>query len=96
MRFEEIEIRWTRSSVKHIARHRIHPSEVEECVFDNEPIVYRTTREGEKRYLVLCQCPENGRYLLVVLTEPDEGGYVRVITVRDMTKEERKLYRRKR
>ena len=96
MRFEEIEIRWTRSSVRHIARHRIHPYEVDECVFDNEPIVYRTTREGEKRYLVLCQCPESGRYLLVVLTEPSESGYVRVITARDMTKEERKLYRKRR
>ena len=96
MRLEEIEIQWTRSSINHIARHGVHPFEVEECIFSGDSIVLRTSKKGEKRYLVLCQCPTSGRFLLVVLTEPNERGQVRVITARDMTKEERRLYKKRR
>lgn len=96
MRFKDIEIRWTRSSINHIARHNVHPFEVEECIFSDDPIVLRTTRKGKKRYLVLCQCPISGRFLLIVLTEPNERGQVRVITARDMTKDERRLYKKRR
>jgi len=93
MRFEEIIIKWTEWSIEHIARHSVEPHEVEECIFENEPVVLKTLKKGRgrDRYVILCRCP-HGRYLMIVLSKPDEYGYVKVITARDMTKRERRYY----
>ena len=98
MRFEEVEIRWTRRSINHIARHGVQPYEVEECLFENAPIVMQPLKKGKKkdRYMILCQCPENGRYLFIVTTKPDKNNQVRVITARNMNEEEKRLYWKRR
>jgi len=98
MCFEEIEIRWTRESIKHIARHGVQPYEVEECLFENVPIVMQPLKKGKKkdRYMILCQCPESGRYLFIVTTKPDKNNQVRVITARNMNEEEKRLYWKRR
>lgn len=95
MRIERINIEWTEWSIQHIARHGVKTFEVEGCLFDDEPIVMRSQQKKQDRYIVLCQCP-HGRYLLVVISKPDNQGYVRVITARDMTKRERRLYEERR
>jgi len=36
---KEAEIRWTRRSINYIARHGVQPYEIEECLFENAPVV---------------------------------------------------------
>ena len=96
MRFEEIEIQWTRRSIDHISLYGVQPYEVEKCLFENVPIVMQPLKRKKKkdRYMILCQCPENGRYLFVVTTKPDKNNQIRVITARGMNEEEKRLYRK--
>ncbi len=84
------QILWNAESVAHISRHRITPQEVEEAVFDGNPLVFKTR---DKRYVVLSQTL-SGRYLMVVIAFKLKGR-VSVITARDMDEKERKYYRRR-
>ena len=92
MNIERVDIKWTTSSINHIARHGVDPFEVEECIYEDSPRVFKTVRRGELRYIVYCRCV-SGRYLTVVITPP-KNGFIRVITARDMTERERSKYRR--
>ena len=79
-----------RSRRAHIARHAVSPDEVEEVLVE-EPLVLRGP---DDRYLAYGRT-ENGRWVFVVyVTRP--RGRVRVLTARDMTERERRLYQRKR
>ncbi len=81
---------WDEENVSHIADHGVTPEEVEEAL-TNAPVVLRG-RDG--LYLAHGQT-ENGRLLFVVsATRP--GGRIRVITARDMTEPEKRLWRRRR
>ena len=92
MRIEDVEIDWTWASIEHIARHGVDPEEVEECIYEDAPMVFRTYRKGKLRYVIYCRC-QGGKYLTVVVTPP-ENGFIRVITARDMTAGEKAKYRR--
>ncbi len=87
MRIQDFE--WDDENVEHIARHDVNPEEVEEACY-LKPYVLRG-RQG--RYLVYSQT-EEGRYLLVVGHYLGQGMF-RVITARDMTESERRLYKNK-
>ncbi|HEW91693.1 MAG TPA: hypothetical protein ENF81_04040 [Thermotogaceae bacterium] len=95
MKIENISIKWTKWSIEHISRHNVQPEEVDICLFDNEPIVFKASKKSKDRYVVLCQCP-HGRYLMIVISIPDSQGNVKVITARDMVNRERKYYLSKR
>jgi uncharacterized DUF497 family protein len=73
----------------HIERHGFSPEEVKEVFAGNHKI--RRTRE--KRYIVLGETLD-GRSAFVVFQRLS-GGFVRVITARDMEANERRLFRRK-
>lgn len=80
---------WTSDRIEHVEQHGISVEEVEEvCQTD-----YWIRRGRRRRYLAYGQT-ESGRYLLVVL-KPESGGKFKVITARDMTDSERRLYRRR-
>ncbi|MBI2899411.1 MAG: BrnT family toxin [Planctomycetes bacterium] len=81
---------WDEANEEHIARHGVTPGEAEE-VFLRRMLV---TRSRRGRYLVLGQSGA-GRHLSVIV-ERRSGGLVRVVTVRDMSDAERRLYARKR
>lgn len=81
---------WDAHNVDHIARHNVEPAEVEEAVFGKRLIL---RARGKNRY-VLYGRTHSGRYLLVVL-EHLEGKEFYVVTARDMTDSEKRLYRRK-
>ena len=81
------DFKWDDENVSHIARHNIDPDEVEEACYQR-PFVLKG-REG--RYLVYGQA-EDGRYLLVVGHYLGQGVF-RVITARDMSDSERRLYK---
>jgi uncharacterized DUF497 family protein len=73
-------------------RHQVTPEEAED-VFFHEPLVIRSDArhsKGEKRYFALGQT-SGGRRLFVAFTVRRK--LVRVISVRDMNRNESKVYR---
>lgn len=82
---------WDEENEAHIARHGISPFEVEEAILFSKP-VYQRSREGK---YVAYAVTENGRYLLVVFVIKGSRR-IRVITVRDMSEQEKRYYRKKR
>lgn len=93
MNIKRVDILWTQDAIEHIARHSVVPEEVECCIYQNAPRVFKVYRAGKERYIIYCQCPDSGRYLTIVVTPP-KNGYIRIITARDMTSKEKAKYRR--
>lgn len=84
------ELLWDERSEEHIARHGVHPFEVEEAVSDRDARFYRV---GAERYAVL-GATFAGRYLFVVL-QPLGSGLAQVRTARDMSDPEKRRYKRR-
>ena len=84
------ELEWDERNEAHIAEHEVTPLEVEEVIFEDAPHYRRGPGKGI--YHVYGQTGA-GRYLFVVLKLLG-GGRGRVITAREMTRKERRLYRR--
>ena len=81
---------WDDENVVHLTRHAVSPEEVQE-VLVAEPLVLRGP---DDRYLAYGRT-ENGRWVFAVYVIRPQGR-IRVLTARDMTEGERRLYRRKR
>lgn len=82
---------WDEDNIAHIARHSVHPDEVEELAFDDEPWI-RKGREGT-RYMLGYTI--SGRYLFVVYRLKDKG-LAWVITAMEMDDKSRRLYKKRR
>jgi hypothetical protein len=84
---------WDESSIqKNWERHSVTPEEAEE-IFFHEPLVVRTDvrrRGAEKRYYALGQT-NSGRLLFVAFTIRHK--LIRVISARDMNRNEAEVYR---
>lgn len=76
-------------NVQHIKSHHVDPVEVEEIFEFLEEVLVRRTRQD---YRLAYGRTAAGRYLLVVFLIKHYRT-VRVITARDMSREERRLYR---
>ena len=85
------ELLWPQDRIEHIARHNVHPYEVEEVCF-SIPFIQRTKSHGENPvYYVLGQT-DAGRYLFCLIIQFPEGrGYP--VTARPMTDKEKRRYR---
>ena len=73
-------------------RHRVTPAECEELFF-NRPLVVETDAKhssGEDRLYALGQS-DSGRLIFVVFTI--RGRLIRMISARDMSRKERRIYR---
>lgn len=84
------EVLWTEDSEAHIARHNVKPSEVEQALYAR-PRLVAPGREGTIEVL---GTSSSGRHLLVIVAESADGRDF-VITARDMTISERRLFREK-
>jgi uncharacterized DUF497 family protein len=84
------EISWTEDSEAHVARHGITPAEVEEAIY-SRPRLVAPGRDGTR--LVFAET-EAGRFLFVVVGEAMDGRDF-VVTARDMTVNERRLFRKR-
>lgn len=71
------------------SRHGTALYEVEEACYS----AVRHVRRGREGLYKVFSRTEAGRYILVVLADLG-GGVFRIVTVRDMTASERRLYRR--
>jgi hypothetical protein len=84
------QILWDDESIYHIARHGISPIEVEEAIFEGNPLILKGR---EKRYIILSKTL-GGRYLTIVIAFKLKGR-VKIITARDMDEKERKYYKKR-
>ena len=87
MHFQEYD--WDDINIEHISRHKVICQEVEEACF-NEPLIMKA---GRDRYIVYGRS-DAGRYLFIVAIYKGKG-LARIITARNMTESERRLYNRK-
>ena len=78
---------WDSRNLDHIARHGVEPEEAEEA-FLGRRLVFRA-REGRH---VLFGRSAAGRHLIVAFAL--SAGIARVVTARDMTRSEKRRYRR--
>ena len=81
---------WDEWNVDHIARHGLEPYEAEAGCRGNTLVL-----RGRKGHYVVYGRTEGGRYLFVIL-RVRRAGVARIITARDMTERERRLYHRRR
>jgi uncharacterized protein len=83
---------WDEGNVtKNWEAHRVTPSECEELFFNRPLVVADDERhsERERRFFALGQS-DGGRRLFIVFTI--RGGLIRVISARDISRRERKVY----
>jgi hypothetical protein len=83
------DFQWNEDNVAHIARLHVHPGEVEELAFDDEPWI----RKGNGGIRYMLGYTISGRYLFVVYALKEKG-IARVIM--DMDEKSRRLYRKRR
>lgn len=83
---------WDEANVrKNILKHRVTPSEAEQ-IFFNEPLLLYPDpdhSQSEPRFYVLGQT-EAGRLLFAAFSIRDR--LIRIISVRDMSRQERRIY----
>jgi uncharacterized DUF497 family protein len=88
----DLDFEWDHENVRHLARHRIEPAEVEE-LFRNGPVIKGyDVKEGEDRWTVL-GATFSVRVLVLIFTVRNEK--LRVITGWDATNELRESTSRK-
>ena len=86
----DVEIRWTEESEAHIARHNVAPGDVEDVLYTRPRLV----APGREETTLVYGTTAEGRFLFVVLAEAMDGRAY-VVTARDMTPGERRLFARK-
>lgn len=84
------EVVWTEDSEAHIARHGVTPLEVEQALYARP----RLTAPGREGVTEVLGTSDAGRHLLIVVTESADGRDF-VVTARDMTDTEKRLFREK-
>ena len=78
---------WIREKI--ITKHGVQPQEVEECFYES---VYKVKRSRDNSYELFSRS-QSGRYLMIIFVWHKRS--IRIVTARDMDKEEREYYRRK-
>ncbi|MDP2766143.1 MAG: BrnT family toxin [Candidatus Methanoperedens sp.] len=86
----KILIEWDCKSLDHISKHNVSEKEVE-IAMNGAILIRNTSRNGEKLKEVIGE--SHGRILFVVLKL--SGDKYKVITARDATRAEKKLYMKK-
>jgi uncharacterized protein len=76
---------------KIIITHGVHPDDVESALLNDEPKPY-AWKKGT-RYLALAQVEDDGPYLFIVFAM-QPGNVARVITARQMEKDEKARFRK--
>jgi hypothetical protein len=87
-----LEINWTDWSIDHIARHNVEPNEIEQGLFDDDPIVLEQRKD---RRIILCST-WSSRLLFVVISFPPDGNQIKIITARDVNHWEKKILKKRR
>lgn len=93
MRLErrEIEFEWDKGNAGKNRKHGVEDSEAEEPFFDERKLLLRDLAHStiEERFILLGKTKKE-RLLFVAFTR--RGGMIRIISARDMRRDERPLY----
>jgi uncharacterized DUF497 family protein len=84
-------ISWNQETVNHISNHLVSPEEVEEVLF-NDVDIPLIMRGKEGKYLAYGKT-HGGRLLFIVWASTYRK--TKIITARDMTEKEKRVYRRR-
>lgn len=84
---------WDGHNLDHIALHRVEDFEAEEALLDPGRVRTGAYNLPHEKRRALIGTTEEGRVLLVVYTM--RGERVRVVTARDASETEKRLYRRR-
>lgn len=92
--FDRHEFEWDEGNVDHIARHGVEPWEAEEAIADGGRA--SLSARGENRAGAIGMT-EDGEVLVVIVErmERQAGPVRRVVTARDATENEKRIYRRR-
>jgi len=82
---------WDEQNLEHIHNHHVEDYEVEDALLFDEPLYYRRKKNKYCAFGIT----NGGRYLFIVFVVKDTG-LIRVITARNMTKDEKNLYNKRR
>jgi hypothetical protein len=82
------EVLWTQDTETHIARHNVTPLEVEQALYARPRLVV----PGREDTLEVLGTSTANRYLFVVVAQAGDGRDF-VITARDMTAAEKRMFR---
>ena len=82
---------WDEANIAHIARHNVTPEEAEEEFFDKDNALDEDIKHStlEKRLIIIGKT-QKGRLLYQIFTR--RGDKIRVISSRDINKQELALY----
>ena len=83
-------VTWTEAAEDHIARHAVQPHEVEDVLYGRP----RFISLGRDDTRLVFGTTSAGRLLFVVIAEAIDGG-LSIVTARDMTASEKRLFRKK-
>ncbi len=82
---------WSQTVVDKIwEKHRVSPEEVEEAIFDDEPICLK----GPSNLYWVYGQTVSGRYLFIVLRKKNRGAQYKVISARGMQDKEKRYYKK--
>lgn len=84
-----MELDWDAANIRHIARHRVTPAEVEQ-VFANDPMIVGTEEYPAEERCLCFGRTDAGRFLTVFYTQ--RKGRIRVVTVYRMTRAQQRMY----
>jgi len=82
-----VRVVWDDWNTSHIMRHHVSISEIEKALSDDRAIFLLTYN---KRILALAR---SGKRLLAIVLNEEEKGIFYIITARDMSKKERRVYK---
>jgi len=85
-------IKWTETSIEHIARHGTKPDEVEEVCFNDEIAPF--IRSGRENLYYVFGKTYAGRFLFIVVKFIKPGAVI-VITAREMNEWEKNYFKKR-
>ena len=88
-----MELDWDEANMEHIAQHQIEPWEVEEALVDPYRIRLKSYNVMNEKRQGFIGKTEDSRILAVILTQ--RNNKIRIVTAREASANEKKLYRRR-
>ena len=83
------EFDWDEANLRHIARHRVRPEEVEQ-VFSNDPMIVGAQDDQQEERSLCFGRTNAGKFFTVIYTE--RKGKIRVVTAYWMTRAQQRMY----
>ena len=87
-----MELDWDETNIEHISKHQIETREAEEALVDHKRIKLKSYNVINEKRQGFIGKTEDGRILAIILTQ--RNNKIRIVTAREASTNEKKLYRR--